>query len=122
MSISIGTRLGAYEILQPIGQGGMGQVFRARDTRLQRDVAVKLVRPDVFNADRAERFRREARALAALGHQNIASVADHDTFTAATREGVVIGTAAYMSPEQARGQEVDRRTDIWSFGCCSSRC
>jgi eukaryotic-like serine/threonine-protein kinase len=207
MSITSGSRLGSYEILEPLGQGGMGQVFRARDTRLEREVAVKLVHPHLLDPQYAERFQREARALAALGHPNIASVyefgevdgltfivmefvpgetladrlatsrlsvedvrrfasqiaaaleavhdrgivhrdlkpgniritpdgivkvldfglakaasrestdADQPTLTAATREGVPVGTAAYMSPEQTRGQDVDRRTDVWSFGC-----
>ena len=186
----------------------MGVVYRARDSRLQRDVALKLVHPHLLDADHLERFRREARALAALGHPNVASVYDladadgtafivmeyipgetladrlvtgplpasevlriacqvaaaletvHDkgivhrdlkpanikltpdgvvkvldfglakstrgvegshpdlpTATVKTREGVIAGTMAYMSPEQARGQEIDHRTDIWAFGC-----
>ena len=71
MSLSIGDKLGPYEILAPLGKGGMGEVYRARDTRLNRDVAVKV------SADRfSERFEREARAVAALNHPNICQIYD----------------------------------------------
>ena len=186
--------MGPYEIIAPIGKGGMGEVYRARDTRLGREVAVK-VSAEQFS----ERFEREARAIAALNHPNICQLYDvgpnylvmelvdgespqgplpvetalaharqiaealdaaHDrgivhrdlkpanikikpdgtvkvldfglakmggtptartedspTLTiAATQAGMILGTAAYMSPEQARGKEVDRRADIWAFG------
>jgi len=206
--LTSGSRLGPYDILEPLGRGGMGEVYRAHDSRLRRDVALKLVHPHLADADHIERFRREARVLAALGHPNVANVyelgeaegaafivmelvpgetladrlvtgplpipevlriarqvaaaleavhdkgivhrdlkpanikltadgvvkvldfgvakttlhADHaraDLLTAslATREGVIVGTAAYMSPEQTRGQDVDPRTDVWAFGC-----
>ena len=212
MAFTPGTRLGVYDITAPIGAGGMGQVFRARDTKLDRDVAIKIL-PEAFahDADRLARFQREAKTLAALNHPNIAAIygleesrgitalvielvegtdlsqiiargaipldeavpiakqiaealeAAHDqgiihrdlkpanirirpdgrakvldfglakalnvdmagasednthTLTAyGTKMGTILGTAAYMSPEQARGKPVDKRSDIWAFGC-----
>jgi len=212
MALSAGTRLGPYEILDAIGAGGMGEVYRARDSRLGRDVALKVL-PEAFarDPDRMVRFEREAKVLASLNHPNIASLygleesngaralvmelVEGPTLSAriqqgslplaealpvakqiaegleyahersiihrdlkpsnvkltpegqvkildfglakalegesteeelrnsptlsaaATRAGVLLGTAAYMSPEQARCKRVDRRTDIWAFGC-----
>jgi serine/threonine-protein kinase len=205
-----GQRIGPYTIVSGLGAGGMGEVYRARDESLGRDVAIKVL-PSLFtrDPDRLARFEREARVLASLNHPNIATIhgversdeiralvmevvegetlaeridkgpvpveeslaialqvadaleAAHDkgiihrdlkpanikltpegrvkvldfglakvvdratgeptaaaTETiAATRPGLVVGTAAYMSPEQARGELLDRRTDIWAFGC-----
>jgi eukaryotic-like serine/threonine-protein kinase len=212
MALTSGTRLGPYEILAAIGAGGMGEVYRARDAKLGRDVALKAL-PEVFarNAERMARFEREAKVLASLNHPNIASIygledsgntralvmelvegptladricqgaipvdealkiakqmcealeyahergivhrdlkpanvkvtsddavkildfglakaiegdaASIDIATSptisrmATQAGVLLGTAAYMSPEQAKGKSVDRRADIWAFGC-----
>ena len=211
MSLTAGTQLGPYQVVGLIGQGGMGEVYRARDTKLGRDVALKVL-PDLFADDpeRLARFQREARVLASLNHPNIASIygleesegvralvlelvegptlaeriaqgaipveealtiakqiadaleAAHEagvihrdlkpanvkvkddgvvkvldfglakaleadagsdpsespTLTAAaTRMGVIMGTAAYMSPEQAKGKVVDKRADVWAFGC-----
>jgi serine/threonine-protein kinase len=212
MSIAAGTRVGVYEVVALIGAGGMGEVYRARDTRLNRDVALKVL-PEIFarDAQRMGRFEREARMLASLNHPNIAAIygleesgpiralvmelvegptlaeriaggpipleealpivrqtADaveyaHDKNVihrdlkpanikvtadgtvkvldfglakamsedpaegdmsnsptlsmAATRQGVILGTASYMSPEQAKGKVVDRRADVWAFGC-----
>jgi serine/threonine-protein kinase len=75
MSLAPGIRVGHYEILAPIGAGGMGEVYRARDTRLKREVALKVL-PDAFagDPDRMARFQREAEALAALNHPNIAQI------------------------------------------------
>ena len=213
MSLATGIRLGPYEVLSPLGAGGMGEVYRARDTRLGRDVAIKLLPAEVAqDAERLARFRREAHLLASLSHPHIAAVhgleeldgklllvlelvegedlaerlkrgaipvdealgiakqvaealeeahekgivhrdlkpanikltpegkakvldfglakaysAEGDTdkadvshsptlTRAGSQLGVILGTAAYMSPEQARGKPVDKRADIWAFG------
>ena len=216
MSLGPGTRLGAYEIVAKLGEGGMGQVYQARDTKLNRNVAVKIL-PSALagDPDRLARFKREAQLLASLNHPNIAIIhgfedsgethalimelvpgrtlaevisggasrglttdealpiahqiasaleaaheqgvvhrdlkpsnikvtddgtvkvldfglaklsgpeaaantaaatAQTSTSPALTEMGVILGTAAYMSPEQARGKVVDRRADIWAFG------
>src|SRR4249920_2164387 len=75
MPLSPGTRLGSYEILSPIGAGGMGEVYRAKDTKLNRDVAIKVL-PESFalDGDRIARFTREAQVLASLNHPNIAAI------------------------------------------------
>ena len=210
--ISAGTKLGPYEITGAIGAGGMGEVYRAHDPKLGRDVAIKVL-PEAFarDAERMARFQREAKVLASLDHPNIASiygledsggtralvmqlvegptladrikagpipvdeavriarqiadaleyahergiihrdlkpanvkVSNDDTVKVldfglakalegdpssidistsptisrmATQQGVLLGTAAYMSPEQAKAKTVDRRADIWAFGC-----
>ena len=211
MSLTSGTTLGPYAITAKIGEGGMGEVYRARDTNLDRDVAIKVL-PETFTSDpdRLARFEREAKVLASLNHPNIGAIygleksgdtralvleliegptlaerikqgpipldealpiakqiaealeqpaheqgiihrdlkpanikvkddgtvkvldfglakaldttpegdpSQSPTLTAAaTQMGVIMGTAAYMSPEQARGKAVDKRADIWSFG------
>ena len=75
MALAPGTRLGPYEVTAQIGEGGMGQVYRARDTKLDRDVAIKIL-PEAFahDADRLARFQREAKTLASLNHPNIAAI------------------------------------------------
>ena len=210
MPLTIGSRLGSYDVTAKIGEGGMGEVYRARDMQLDRDVALKVL-PQAFtdDPDRLARFEREAKVLASLNHTNIGHIygleeaegqkalvlelvegptladrikqgpipidealpiakqiaealeAAHEqgiihrdlkpanikvredgtvkvldfglakaldttpegdpsqspTLTAAaTQMGVIMGTAAYMSPEQARGKVVDKRADIWAFG------
>ena len=78
MALSNGTRLGPYEILAPLGAGGMGEVYRARDTRLNRIIALKVVASDVAaDPSRRQRFEMEARAVAALNHPNIVAVKEH---------------------------------------------
>src|SRR6202162_4185589 len=75
MTIAIGRRLGPYEVLSPLGAGGMGEVYRARDARLDRDVALKVLPEEFFeDRDRVARFEREAKSLAALNHPGIAAV------------------------------------------------
>ncbi len=100
MSLPSGTRLGPYEIVQPIGSGGMGDVYRARDTRLERDVAVKVL-PDRFarDAEAKMRFEREAKAVAALTHPNILAIHDYGSD----------GGAAYSVTELLEGETLRRR-------------
>ena len=77
MTLATGTQLGSYEIVAPLGAGGMGEVYRARDTRLDRDVAIKVLPADFANdADRLKRFEQEARATSALNHPNILTIYD----------------------------------------------
>jgi serine/threonine-protein kinase len=211
MAIQIGQQLGSLEVTALLGKGGMGEVYRARDTKLKRDVAIKIL-PDEFarDADRVNRFQREAEVLASLSHPNIAAIYDleeaegsrflilelvegetlaeriargplpieealhigksicealeaaHEKgivhrdlkpanvkimsdgrvkvldfglakmfetepvsglsnsptlLSMQSQPGMILGTAPYMSPEQARGRNVDKRTDIWAFGC-----
>jgi serine/threonine protein kinase len=100
--LSAGTRLGPYEIVHSVGAGGMGEVYRARDTRLDRDVALKILPEFAADADRLMRFEREAKTLASLNHPHIAQLYG-------------IEESAGVRPEQARGAPVDRRTDIWAL-------
>src|SRR5712692_4271334 len=96
MALAAGTRLGSYEILAPLGAGGMGEVYRARDRKLDRDVAVKVLPQSVAaDPDTLARFEREAKAVAALSHQNILSIFDfgtHEGITFAVMELLEGGT------------------------------
>jgi len=102
MTLSAGTRLGPYEILAPIGAGGMGEVYRARDERLKRDVAIKIL-PASFssNPERLRRFEKEAQAASALNHPNITSVYDIGSH----------GGAPYIVTELLEGETLRSRLD-----------
>src|SRR5688572_31342771 len=105
MSLEAGTRLGPYTIVAPLGAGGMGEVYRARDTRLERDVAIKVLPPDmVADPDRVKRFEQEARATAALSHPNILAVYDIGTVAVASRDGSPAPLAiTYVASELLEG-------------------
>ncbi len=100
MTLSAGTKLGPYEILAPIGAGGMGEVYRARDTKLDRDVAVKVLPAQLTaNADALARFEREAKAVAALSHPNILAIHDFGT-----HDGVSYAVTELLEGETLRGK------------------
>src|ERR1700736_2841392 len=100
MTLQAGTRLGPYEILSPLGAGGMGEVYRARDARLGRDVAVKVLPQSVAaDPDTLARFEREAKAVAALSHPNILSIFDFGT-----QNGVSYAVMELLEGETLRGK------------------
>ena len=102
MLISPGTRLGTYEILAPLGAGGMGEVYRARDTRLGRDVALKVLPADLAaDAERLARFEREARTVAGLSHPNIVTL-----YSVEDEDGV-----RFLTMELVEGQTLDQLVD-----------
>ena len=115
--LTSGIRLGPYQIIERIGAGGMGEVYRARDPRLGRDVAIKIIAPSrVSSPDAIARFETEARAIAAVSHPHIVAIYDVGNARAGTDASTVMGTAGYMSPEQVRGETADARTDIFALG------
>src|SRR5512136_838037 len=100
MALATGTRLGPYEILAPLGAGGMGEVFRARDTRLQRDVAIKVLPAGTAGgADTERRFRAEAVLLSQLNHPHVATVFDFDRSD----------DRAYLAMELVAGETLEQR-------------
>ena len=109
MSIATGTRLGPYEITGALGAGGMGEVYRAHDTRLGRSVALKLL-PDSFAADtdRLARFEREARALAALNHPHIAHVYGFEESPRRPKARLAFALVMELVPGESLAQRLDR--------------
>jgi serine/threonine protein kinase len=117
MSLSSGTKLGPYEVQSPLGAGGMGEVYRARDSRLNRDVAIKVL-PAVFanDSERMARFQREAQLLASLNHPNIASI-----YGLEEKDGVQSELKiASMPPLRSRKSAKDSRADAAFFACASA--
>ena len=118
MALAAGGRVGIYEILSPLGAGGMGEVYRARDTKLNRDVAIKVL-PDAFatDPDRLARFQREAQVLASLNHPNIAAIyglEDSDGLHALVMElveGPTLADRIAQRPDSPRRGPADRAPD-----------
>src|SRR5688572_19811951 len=108
MSVPPGTRLGPYEIQSPLGAGGMGEVYRARDTRLNRDVAIKVLPAGVAEPERLSRFEQEARAAAALNHPNILDVFDFGSHAPSTGSGQA---TVYIVTELLDGETLRARVD-----------
>src|ERR1700704_1475017 len=100
MTLPAGTRLGPYEILSPLGAGGMGEVYRARDKKLDRDVAIKVLPQSVAaDPDALARFEREAKAVAALSHPNILAIHDF-----ANQDGIAYAVMELLDGETLRGK------------------
>ena len=100
MTLSAGTRLGSYEILSPLGAGGMGEIYRAKDSKLKRDVAIKVLPESLAaNPEALARFEREALAVAALSHPNILSIFDFGT-----QDGVSYAVMELLEGETLRGK------------------
>ena len=100
MTLAAGTRLGPYEILAPLGAGGMGEVYRARDSKLDRDVAIKVLPQSVMaDPERLARFEREAKVVAALSHPNILAIHDF-----ATHDGTTYAVMELLEGETLRGK------------------
>src|SRR6266849_6292575 len=126
MSLASGTKLGPYEIQSPLGAGGMGEVYRAKDTRLDRSVAVKILPSHLSdNPDAKQRFDREARAVSSLNHPNICTLHDigHqdgvDYLVMECLEGETLAdrlAKGSLPPEQVEGKEADARSDIFALG------
>src|SRR5512143_640484 len=98
MSLAAGTKLGSYEVVAPLGSGGMGEVYRARDPRLGREVAVKVLPADRMSEERRRRFVREARAASALNHPNIVTI--HEVDRVDDRDFIVMEYVAGRSLDQ----------------------
>jgi serine/threonine protein kinase len=116
----IGRTLAHYRILGKLGEGGMGEVWRARDTSLDRDVAIKVIPSNIVvtGEGRVKVLDFGLAKSMEAGGEHSGLLTQSPTITpAATLQGVILGTVAYMSPEQTRGGSVDRRSDIWAFGC-----
>ena len=111
MALPSGTRLGSYEVLSQIGAGGMGEVYQAHDTKLGRDVAIKVL-PEAFahDADRLSRFQREAKMLASLNHPNIATI--HGLHIARIRPGRIEHNVTWITRMRVRGYSAPQSTKI----------
>src|SRR5206468_2231470 len=126
----VGSTIGQYRIVAPLGRGGAGTVYKAIDETLNREVAIKILNPDLADTEVMKRFRAEATTLARLHHPDIATI--YELFRSetdllmvmecvrgaehSTAEGYMMGTPAYMAPEQVLGQEIDGRADLYSAG------
>src|SRR5436190_1777043 len=120
MPLAPGLRLGPYEVVSPLGAGGMGEVYRGRDTRLDRSVAIKILPAELAsNAELRLRLESGAKLLDFGLAKAAAPIVDFSGATqqkALTQEGTIVGTFQYMSPEQLEGMEADPRTDIFALG------